>query len=418
MFTMFNSFVKEEAGNNAYADHHNSQVIVPKNEYYRLYENNKAASVVVLNDGDKVTLGQYPSEHAMVRPVVMTEEEKENIVDDYLTSNNLQVTPTKRKRQLVAKTPGGTKIEFTRNIPFSVKNGNDENITGSLLLGSPQRPAMAPGTIPRVHQIRSHWSSEEQREIIDPLREGSPVCCKKLKIQEDRQESPTVKGVGFMAVDPNAHTKRSPSQQTALGGSAREHMIDALNYLADNRLKCEKEYQKYYPIMLDLLEKYGLEILHAYGHSLCPAEFEPQTAANLGVAPRWINTLMMVLERVAKKVALNSDFEVKMNTEFKMLGKTEIIESVKQEIKIMNDEKEITFSREVESIQYPSRESHSSITDAHLVSVVVENMLENKEPAQLYLYNLHQSNTNTNQSDPRPEGSGSFFGWDLHSFFQ
>jgi len=430
MFTMFNSFVKEEENNNrgeiAPVEAPVLPIIHPKNEYFRFYQNDKAAAVVVFNDADKVALGQYPSQNAMVRPVVMTEQEKENFVCDYLLSNNLQKTPTKVKRPLIAKTPGGTQIEFRRKIPFRVKNGNGESVTGALLLGSPKRPLMTPGAISRVHQIRSQWNSVEQREIIEPLREGSPHYRKKLKLQEDSQESPTVKGVGFITVDPNAHTKRSPSQQTALGGSAREHMIDALNYLANNRLKYEKEYQAYYPIMLDLLEKYGLEILHAYGHSLCPAEFEPQTATNLGVGPRWINTLMMVLERVAKKAALNSDLKVEINTTFKMLGETEIIEFIKQEIKIIDDEskKEITFSREIEAIQYPSGESHSSTTDAHLVSVVAQNVFENKKPVELYSYQLHQkkgaalSLANTDQSDLHPETTGSSFGLDPRSFFQ
>lgn len=78
------------------------------------------------------------------------------------------------------------------------------------------------------------------------------------------------------------------------------------------------------------------EWLHARGFSLTPLTDNPQLASNLGAAGKWVNTEMMVLERVAKWFALKkkSSTRITIKPLFDMLGESELIDMIEFEVSI------------------------------------------------------------------------------------
>lgn len=75
--------------------------------------------------------------------------------------------------------------------------------------------------------------------------------------------------------------------------------------------------------------QYRPEWLHNIAFSLTPEQDNPQLADNLGAASKWVNTEMMVLERMAKWFALNQpETLISILSIFDMLHYSELIETV------------------------------------------------------------------------------------------
>ncbi len=77
-----------------------------------------------------------------------------------------------------------------------------------------------------------------------------------------------------------------------------------------------------------VVSQYRHEWLHAMGHSLVPADINPQTVDNLASGPKWMNSEMMVNgERTAKWVALHRpQAEIDAECKFELIKGSDIIE--------------------------------------------------------------------------------------------
>lgn len=98
------------------------------------------------------------------------------------------------------------------------------------------------------------------------------------------------------------------------------------------------------------------EWLHAYGFTLAPKDRDPQVAENLGAAPKWANTEMMVLERIAKwfTLTLKDQGETSIRAIFSMLPHSEIIRKIHYELQINHENYQTYFVEDIYPLQeYP-----------------------------------------------------------------
>lgn len=122
--------------------------------------------------------------------------------------------------------------------------------------------------------------------------------------------------------------------------------------------------------------QYRPEWLHRNGFSLMHHELNPQTRDNLGAGPKWTNTDMMVLERLAKWISLmfEKDSTVKIKSLFEMLTHSEIVAKIKYEVSI---ECRGFFTRLVQEL-YPIQENplfHKTSDLAQIVGITQAQIL-------------------------------------------
>ncbi len=95
------------------------------------------------------------------------------------------------------------------------------------------------------------------------------------------------------------------------------------------------------------------EWLHAYGFTLAPKDSDPQVAENLGAAPKWANTEMMILERIAKwfKLTLEKQAEVEIRSIFDLVQHSEIIRKIHYEVSIAHRHLKTRFVEDIYPLQ-------------------------------------------------------------------
>lgn len=147
------------------------------------------------------------------------------------------------------------------------------------------------------------------------------------------------KGGKEVTVDPESvrfrdeNKTRNPDQNTVMGESALkayEAFFDQWNDEFDKDIRDWFERSIKAPLGASFNSNHRPEWLHAEGFSLTHADQNPQRKSNLGAAPKWANTEMMVLERVAKWFALNRSAvtTIKFKPIFDMLKDSELIEHI------------------------------------------------------------------------------------------
>ncbi|WP_367606563.1 hypothetical protein [Legionella sp. W05-934-2] len=184
-------------------------------------------------------------------------------------------------------------------------------------------------------------------------------------------------------VERSAVTRRNPDQNTVMGYSAKEAYEFYYEQMAD----------KLTPEMREIFERaieadlrnpfqsnYRPEWLHAEGYSLTPSWIDPQRPDNLGSGPKWANTMMMVLERVAKWYALHCpNSYVTIKPTFEMLFDTELIKTLDFEVRVGFKDHFLRFMQHLEPLQqkYPVFPVASDIAQLTGVSQAI---LTNKQP--------------------------------------
>lgn len=98
--------------------------------------------------------------------------------------------------------------------------------------------------------------------------------------------------------------------------------------------------------------QYRPEWLHNIAYSLTPKNNNPQLADNLGAASKWVNTEMMVLERIAKWFALNQpETMISILSTFDMLCDSDLIETVHYQLHLALLDRCIQFSLDIAAFQ-------------------------------------------------------------------
>ncbi|MFZ4076955.1 MAG: 3'-5' exonuclease [Legionellaceae bacterium] len=179
--------------------------------------------------------------------------------------------------------------------------------------------------------------------------------------------APVFKGGTDMDVEPdsvryrNEHPQRSISQNKIMGDgtgdlSARDAYEDYStrfnDYLSiDMKRILERSFRA--NIRVSPENQFRPEWNHADSHVLTPLSRDPQLKSNLGAAGKWVNTEMMVLERIAKWFALNhaQNTRIKIKSLFKMLNQSELIDTIKHEVHLEFNERFVRLMQDLDAFK-------------------------------------------------------------------
>lgn len=172
---------------------------------------------------------------------------------------------------------------------------------------------------------------------------------------------PNFKGGRELIVDPESVEKRSqikrrkPTQKKVMGNiSAKDAYVlfrDEWEEFLTPEMQQVFERAIEAPLRNIFYSNYRPEWLHAEGFSLTPMWINPQRKDNLGSAPKWANTAMMVLERLCKWFALNCpEGFVSIKPQFEMLFDSALIKTLDFEVQVGLKDRFLRFMQHIEPL--------------------------------------------------------------------
>src|SRR3990167_6889834 len=283
-----------------------------------------------------------------------------------------------------AKTPGGTVMYAARFLDAEVGAEHPEAMRVALF--SPRRDKEPFwGSDKTIPLWRTDLSPHHQREFEAELKE----------IPEQTKGGPD------QVVEPGSvkyrdeHKTRNPDQNTVMGESARdayEHFMDKMT--EELTPEAREIFQRAVdaPLRNMFKSQYRPEWLHAYGYSLTPQKNNPQLNTNLGAAPKWANTEMMVLERIAKWFALNRpETLIKIKPFFTMLLDSELIKNLKFAVTLEEKGRFVRFLQELDPFKkYPLFRKATDLTQGTAVAL---GLLHDVTPVREQLVIDHTAHT-------------------------
>ncbi|WP_412755355.1 PDZ domain-containing protein [Legionella longbeachae] len=314
-----------------------------ENEHFRYAPNSKKIGhAVITKEGDQTVALQYelPSvddeETPTVRPLVNIEA----------------IEPFRGMHRFRAQTPDGhTPMYAKRFIQGKVgENENEEPIQIACFSPSPEE-----GKQP-------FWGSIKETPLF---RDDLPKSVKK-DLKKDLAEMELVtKGGDVLTVEHDSVPQRdliktrTPDQNTVMGESARdayEHFFDKMTSELHPEMK--KRLQRAFKADIKdnfYKNSFRPEWLHLKGWSLMPMSMNPQTKDNLGAAPKWANTQMMILERIIKWFAINApDSLLTIKPRFEMLLDSEVVKHIDFDVKIKIKERYVELMQSIDPfLAYP-----------------------------------------------------------------
>ncbi len=172
----------------------------------------------------------------------------------------------------------------------------------------------------------------------------------------------------------DGNRKRKPDQNTVMGESAKNAYEGFLETMIDRLSDDMKEVMRRAieaPLRNIFKSNYRPEWLHALGWSLTHKDDNPQNKENLGSAPKWANTEMMVLERIAKFFALYApeEYHITIKPHFEMLLESELIKTINFEVTIEDKDRFIQFLQELNPFQkYPLFRKASDLAQGTVIA--------------------------------------------------
>ncbi|KTD55483.1 Sid related protein [Legionella sainthelensi] len=314
-----------------------------ENEHFRYAPNSKKIGhAVITKEGEQTVALQYelPSaddeETPTVRPLVNIEA----------------IEPFRGMHRFRAQTPDGhTPMYAKRFIDGKVgENENEEPIQIACFSPSPEE-----GKQP-------FWGSIKETPLF---RDDLPKSVKK-DLQKDLAEMEHVtKGGDALTVEHESVPQRdliktrTPDQNTVMGESARdayEHFFDKMTDELHPEMK--KRLQRAFKADIKdnfYKNSFRPEWLHLKGWSLMPMSMNPQTKDNLGAAPKWANTQMMILERIIKWFAINApESLLTIKPKFEMLLDSEVVKHINFDVKIKIKERYVELMQSIDPfLAYP-----------------------------------------------------------------
>lgn len=122
------------------------------------------------------------------------------------------------------------------------------------------------------------------------------------------------------------------------------------------------------------------EWCHALARQFHHVDNNPQYVNNLGAAPKWINSKMMVVESAARWYAKTyPEAKINLVSHFKMLGKSDVVKNGHMEATIEHGEKRIKIAQELKPHQRVP--VYSQATDRAITTFIVDSLLHAKTPS-------------------------------------
>lgn len=336
-----------------------------ENEHGRYARNSKKIGHAVIFEGTaETTAAQYelptPKEAPTVRPLINIEA----------------IEPFPGMHRYRAETPDShTPMYAKRFITGKVgEESSQQSFQIACFSPSPQE-GKEPfwGSIRKIPLFRENLSPFEKKELEKELKEIGKV----------------TKGgealiIEHASVPKREKMPRTPSQNDIMGESAR----DAYQHFY------EKFEDVLHPDMKEILKRafnakleeslyknnHRPEWLHRDGWSLMPVGMNPQTKKNLGAAPRWTNTQMMILERIAKWFAINVPESIlEIQSIFEMLLDSELIEHIDFKTRTQIKTRFVEFTQSIDPLlQHPTFPKASDLAQA---AGIADSMLHQVQPS-------------------------------------
>lgn len=330
-----------------------------ENEHYRYLNNGKkvAHAVIIKNDnGEKIAL-QYQIPQGEHTPPVRLLEKIEEITRFGMT----------RYR---AESPGHTPMYAKR---FLHGKNNEEEFDVAYFSPS-EKEGKEPfwGTDKITPLFRNDLSEANKQELNDEI--------KSLTLKTKGGKTLVVDHASVKVRE--AITTRKPDQNTVMKGSAKDAYEDFLNEMTEELSPEMKQILKRAvdaPLRNAFYGNYRPEWLHAEGFGLTPMNQDPQREDNLGAAPKWANTEMMVLERIVRWFAINRpESFLSIKPHFEMLLDSELIKHINFEVTIKEKNRFVTFLQNID----PFKKHHifRKPTDLAQGVAITDNLLKNIPP--------------------------------------
>jgi hypothetical protein len=324
----------------------------PKNSFKRMHSPEKVGHVLV---------ELYPDNTALLK--------------QYTEENNPLY------RQVILKTPPSNKHKPT----FYTPNGNHPIFT--LEACTPNGTILASSRSVMIENKIAKESSEMTKHTR--LFFLSPVDNKKRKRETElgsttpqaNSEDTSLKGGELIKI--KLHKRHRASyllQHQVMSKTAQQELLASI-------IKYEND-----PSMKSLLKSlvgHPFEWLHCLAFSLCPKQVEPQVPENLAAGPKWINTYMMVLEDVAKKLATLYPGAVSVKPTFIMLPDTQLVDEINYEVTVEKETGTVKVANKVKALRLATASNLPSTTDAEQVKTVILALLNQKEPSMLKKLNFN-----------------------------
>ena len=358
-----------------------------ENEHVRFAPNSKKIGhAVIMKQDEDVVAQQYAlpaSDNKKGTPVVRP------------LINIEAIQPFPGMQRFRAETPDHhTTMYAKRSITGTVGDGVTEEPI-EIACFSPEPNGKAPfwGSIKETPLFRTDLSKSVKKDLRKELAEIKPV----------------TKGGSDMVIDHASVPQRdliktrTPDQNTVMGESARdayEHffdkLIDELHPEMKERLK--RSFQA------DLKEglyknSHRPEWLHLYGWSLTPINVNSQKKSNLGAAPKWANTEMMILERIIKWFALHvPESLLTIKPKFDMLLDSELVKHIDFSVRIQIKERYVSLVQSIDPfLKYPLFPKASDLAQG---AGITHSILNREEPVSTQVVKgLRSKIVTTNNKD-------------------
>lgn len=323
--------------------------VLSQNEYYRFLNNSDTIGHAVIHfNGKKTTASQY----------AMPTGDKS--APEWVPLKNIHPIQRYGMTFFAAETLDGVPMYSNRSYQCIDEKGEKFEIR--------------PFSPPPSHRKEPFWGSQSLVPITyEPTSGYEEVYKAGRELTVEKQ-----------SIDERSQIKRrKPTQNQVMGRSAK---VAYEEFLAEWKDDLTPEMQMIFQRAIDaplrnmFYSNYRPEWLHAEGYSLTPMSINPQREANLGSAPKWANTAMMVLERIAKWFALNCPQAlVTIKPTFEMLLESDLIKSIDFDVQVGLKNRYLRFIQHLEPLQQKAPVFKKASDIAQLTGIA-HAMLNDKQP--------------------------------------
>ncbi|MDW9167797.1 trypsin-like peptidase domain-containing protein [Legionella pneumophila serogroup 7] len=337
-----------------------------ENEHFRYAPNSeKIGHAVITKEDDKTVALQYElpqgenEETPKVRPLINIEA----------------IQPFRGMHRFRAQTPDGhTPMYGKRSIYGKVGEKEDEDPIQIVCFSPSPEEGKQPfwGSIKETPLFSDKLKKSAKKELEKELAEIGQVTKGGSELEIDHDSVP----------QRDLIKTRTPDQNTVMGESARdayEHFFEKMSDELHPDMKARLKRAFEADIKDNFFKNsYRPEWLHLYGWSLMPMDKDPQKKENLGAAPKWANTQMMILERTVKWFAINApESLLTIKPKFEMLLDSELVKHIDFSVRVKIKERYVELMQKIDPfLAYPLFAKASDLAQGTAITYNILNKIE------------------------------------------
>ncbi|CAM3013373.1 protease DO [Legionella steigerwaltii] len=338
-----------------------------ENEHSRYAPNSKKIGhAVITRENDKTVALQYE--------LPQTEDDEETPTVRPL-ENIEAIEPYRGMHRFRAQTPDGHTPMYAKRFIYGKVGENEDEEPIQIACFSPSPEEGKPpfwGSIKETPLLSDKLSKSVKRDLKKDLEEMGQITKGGYDLTVDHESVP----------QRDLIKTRTPDQNTVMEESARdayEHFFDKMTDELHPEMK--KRLQRAFKADIKdnfYKNSYRPEWLHLYGWSLMPMDKDPQVKENLGAAPKWANTQMMILERIVKWFAINApESLLTIKPKFEMLLDSELVKHIDFNVRIKMKERYVELIQKIDPfLAYPLFAKASDLAQGAAVTYNILNKID------------------------------------------